>query len=170
MQDNYLRSQKILHWLLAVLILFWLFVSGEFAAEAEGSDKTFILSIHSGGALVILALMLFRYSLRRRHPVITAAYLKPWEATWSRRIHLSFYLLLCLMVASGILQAVFFDQEVRVAGLFNISLSPNEPLHEIFHEAHELISLVFKVLIILHVLAALKHQFIDKQSFIRRMW
>lgn len=29
MNEAYTRGQKVLHWLLAVLLLFWLFVSGE---------------------------------------------------------------------------------------------------------------------------------------------
>lgn len=169
MSDNYKKAQKILHWVLAVLILFWLFVSGELAADSEGAEQAFILSFHSGGAIIILALTLYRYGLRRRNPVAPLQQLQPWEKTWSVRLHLTLYVLVGLMVLSGISQAIFFTQDVRVFGLIDITVSNNETARELFHEAHELIALLFKICIALHILAALKHQFINRDSLIRRM-
>ena len=78
---QYSRAQKVLHWTLAVLILFWLFVSGETVEEAEGAGKGLILAIHSGGAIVILTLMLFRLRLRLASTVTPMETLKPWEKT-----------------------------------------------------------------------------------------
>ena len=166
---SYTRGQKIFHWLLAVLILFWLFVSGELVEEAEGADKGFILMFHSGGAMLILLLTVFRYRLRRRNPVTPAAGLKPWEKTWSVRVHITLYVAICLMVLSGLLQGMFFEQPVMVFGLLNITLAHNEAILAPFHEAHEILATVLKVLIAVHVLAGLKHQFIDKQPVLRRM-
>ena len=65
MVESYTRSQKILHWLLAILVLFWLLVSGQIAASSEGEQKGMILMFHSGGALIILAVMMRPYSNRR---------------------------------------------------------------------------------------------------------
>ena len=67
MAESYTRSQKILHWLLAILVLFWLLVSGQIAASSEGGQKGMILMFHSGGALIILSLMMWRYSKRRKN-------------------------------------------------------------------------------------------------------
>ena len=169
MNESYTRGQKILHWLLAVLLLFWLFVSGELVEEAQGDDKGFILMIHSGGAIIIGLLMAYRFYLRRAHPVTVMSSLKDWEKVWSQRTHLAFYLFVGLMVLSGILQGMFFEQDVRVFGLINITLGHNESLMGIFHLIHGASANVLKVLIILHILAALKHQFIDKQAMLKRM-
>ncbi|NKB32898.1 MAG: hypothetical protein GKR91_07350 [Pseudomonadales bacterium] len=169
MSINYTRARKIMHWLLAVLILFWLFVSGNFVSSAEGEQKGMILMFHSGGAIVILGLMLFRYSLRRKSPVPPMEALKPWEKVWSVRLHLSFYFMIGLMVLSGILQGIFFEQEVRVFGLINITVGHNESMQAIFNNVHWLIANLIKLAIAIHVLAAIKHQFIDKQPFIKRM-
>ena len=96
MEAGYRRSRKIMHWLLAVLILFWLFVSGNFVESAEGEQKGMILMFHSGGAIIIAGLMSFRYFLRIKNPVLPLEGLKPWERVWSVRLHLSFYLLIGL--------------------------------------------------------------------------
>ena len=39
MVESYTRVQKILHWVLAILVLFWLLVSGQFAEAAEGDTR-----------------------------------------------------------------------------------------------------------------------------------
>ncbi|MDA0687162.1 MAG: cytochrome b/b6 domain-containing protein [Proteobacteria bacterium] len=169
MNEAYTRGQKVLHWLLAVLLLFWLFVSGELVEEAQGDDKGFILMFHSGGAIVIGMLMAFRFYLRRKHPVVVMGSLKDWEKVWSQRIHVAFYVFVALMVLSGIVQGMFFEQDVRVFGLINITLGHNESLMGIFHLVHGASANVLKVLILLHILAALKHQFIDKQAMLKRM-
>ena len=166
---QYTRTQKILHWVLAVLLLFWLFVSGELAHESEGDQKLLILAIHSAGALVILGLMIWRFVLRRRNTVMPMEALKPWEKTWSVRTHLLFYGLVVLMVASGLLQGVFYEVPIRVAGILPITAGHNETLMAPFHETHEIVALILKLLIGLHVLAAIKHQFIDHQPIFKRM-
>ena len=166
MNEAYTRGQKVLHWLLAGLLLFWLFVSGELVEEAQGDDKGLILMFHSGGAIVIGMLMAFRFYLRRKHPVVVMGSLKDWEKVWSRRIHVAFYVFVALMVLSGIVQGIFFEQDVRVFGLINITLGHNESLMGIFHLVHGASA---NVLILLHILAALKHQFIDKQAMLKRM-
>ena len=165
----YTRGQKIFHWLLAFLILFWLFVSGNFVESAEGEQKGMILMFHSGGAILILLLTVFRYRLRRRNTVTPSAGLKAWEKTWSVRVHLGLYVLICLMVFTGLLQGMFFEQDVRVFGMINITVGYNESLMTPFHAAHEFIATLLKVLIALHVLAGLKHQFIDKEPVLQRM-
>lgn len=170
MNTGYLRSQKILHWTLAALLLFWLFVSGEMVEEAEGDQKLFILAIHSGGALVILGLTVWRFLIRRNHPVVPMDELKPWEKTWSVRLHLLLYALVVVMVVSGLLQGIFYEMPIRVAGLIPISAGHNEALMEPFHELHEITATLLKLFIALHILAALKHQFVDRRPFLRRMF
>ncbi len=169
MNESYSRAQKILHWLLAVLLLFWLFVSGELVEEAEGEEKLFILGFHSGGAIIILCLMLYRLRLRLQRAVAPFAVLQDWEKAWSRRLHLAFYILVVMMVLSGLLQGMFFDMDVRVFGVINITLSDNETLRNIFHNIHGLSANLLKAAIAVHILAALKHQFIDKHAALRRM-
>ena len=73
------------------------------------------------------------------------------------------------MVLSGFLQGMFFEQDVRVFGLINITVDHNEGLMEIFHEIHEIAANLLKLLILVHVLAGLKHQFVDKQPVLKRM-
>lgn len=167
---GYTRFQKILHWLLAVLILLWLFVGGEMVEEADGAEKITAIAIHSGGALLILLLMIVRWFARQKNPVPPADTLKNWEKVWSLRVHLAFYILVVLMVFSGIMQGIFFEQDVKLAGVIPITIGYQETFYGIFHAMHGVIATLLKILILLHVLAALKHQFIDRQAFLQRMF
>jgi cytochrome b561 len=42
-------------------------------------------------------------------------------------------------------------------------------MREIFKEAHEIIGLIMVAIIVLHILGALKHKFIDKDETLSRM-
>ncbi len=170
MNTDYSRGQKIFHWLLAILVLFWLFVSGNFAESAEGEQKAMILMFHSGGAIIIGLLMTIRFRVRQSRKVSVMESLKGWEKVWSTRVHLAFYALVSLMVMSGLLQAMFFEMDVRIFGALNVTIGHNESTMAIFHNLHSGIAMVLKILIALHVLAALKHQLVDKQPMLRRMF
>ena len=165
---TYMRSQKILHWLIAALLLFGLFVGGELLEDAEGADKAFVAIFHSSFGVTILALMLWRFSLRRRHPVAPMDALKPWEKTWSRIAHLTLYGLVILMAVSGVMQGMFADFDIRLFGLLNISQLQGEA-GEVFHVIHHYTADALKIVIAVHILAALKHQFLDKLPMLRRM-
>jgi cytochrome b561 len=58
------------------------------------------------------------------------------------------------------------------AMLFDITLpfGKNESVAGVGHEAHEILTKPLVILIFLHVIAALKHQFADRVPFIQRMW
>ena len=83
---------------------------------------------------------------------------------------MAFYMLVALMVISGILQGVFFEQDVNIFGVLNITVGHNASLMLVFNWIHAVASKLLLVLIAIHVLAALKHQFIDKQPLLRRMF
>jgi cytochrome b561 len=42
-------------------------------------------------------------------------------------------------------------------------------MRELFYEAHEVIGLIILLVIILHIIGALKHKFIDKDDTLKRM-
>jgi cytochrome b561 len=57
-------------------------------------------------------------------------------------------------------------------GLFTVDMAvgKNAALADIAHEGHEFLATPLIILIGLHVLGALKHQFIDRMPFLQRMW
>jgi cytochrome b561 len=51
-----------------------------------------------------------------------------------------------------------------------MAVGENAGLAEVAHQGHEFLATPLIILIALHVLGALKHQFIDRMPFLQRMW
>jgi len=171
---------QTLHWVIALLILAQWYLA-ELAEEAESEKATHpiaalhqlaLLARHKEIGLTILFLALLRlawrwYSPPPRMPVSMAR----WQvnaATWT---HYLFYVLLFAMPLSGLTISVTSKYSMSYFGLFTIPnfLAGNRELNETMEEVHEVLFDTLVVLAVIHVLAALKHQFIDRDDVLRRM-
>jgi cytochrome b561 len=161
-----------LHWLLAVLIIAMLGIGFFVLGEMPSSDpqKIGVMLLHMSAGMLILALMAIRFVVRLRTS-------KPASATTGTPLldrlapvlHFGFYLLVLLMVATGYATAI-------LAGLNRIVFQGSgEPLPPSFaaypsFAAHAVLATVLAGLIVLHIAAALNHQFARKDGLLRRMW
>jgi cytochrome b561 len=170
----------IIHWVTAILMIFMIIFGeelmedgerGEAAAAAAGA---FLPSLHVSFGVAILLLTLLRLVWRVVNPPPPyPATLKGWEVTLSKVTHALFYVLMIGIPLTGWFAFGEFVREepamsaVRVFGLFAVPAAPN--VGELAKELHEIGSNAAMVLVILHVLAALKHQFVDGDHIFRRM-
>ena len=154
----------VLHWLLAVLILTALAVGFFGLAAMPNADpaKIAVLRWHMAGGMLILALMLVRLVVR----LVTA---KPAPANHlASLVHYGFYLLVVLMVGTGFATGL-------LAGLPDIVFAGSgAPLPATFavyptFQAHFWLATLLAVFIVLHVLAALHHQLVQRDGLLRRM-
>lgn len=165
----------ILHWVTALLMIFMIFF-GEYLMGEKGENVsgTFLPSIHVSIGVAILALTLLRVFWRLTNPPPPdPATMKSWEVTVSKLTHALFYVLMIGLPLTGWLAFTDFLREnpvmanVTVFGLFSV---PGAPIaSEFAGGAHAIGSKIGMALVILHVLAALKHQFIDGDGIFRRM-
>jgi cytochrome b561 len=102
----------------------------------------------------------------------------PLPATMSKAMmalaklsHALLYTCMVIMPVSGFAASQFNKYGVTVFGLFKISpMGPeNKEIYELLQGIHEVAANVFIVLIIVHVLAALKHLVINKDAVFQRM-
>jgi cytochrome b561 len=151
----------VLHWLLAFLIIAALFAGFFLLAAMPNSDpqKIRVLLVHMAAGMTILALMVVRFIVR----MLTS---RPAPATTGHPLPDR---IAPIMVGTGFATAI-------LAGLNRIVFQGSgEPLPESFAAyptfiAHGYIALLLAGFIVLHVLAALYHQFIRKDRLFRRMW
>jgi cytochrome b561 len=180
-RSRYDGIAMLIHWLTAVLMIYMVFFgedlmkSGEKLAKAgDTAGATFEPSIHVTLGVSIFVLTLLRIVWRLGHTA--PAYpvtMKRYEVVGSKALHGIFYLLLLAIpltgwIAFGGLAAELpVMSQVQVFGLFAM---PQPPFtSHLFKDLHELGSNAAMFLIGLHVLAALKHQFIDKDSIFGRI-
>jgi cytochrome b561 len=172
--ERYSRGAVILHWLIAVLIVLNFVLAG-MADDLPKAEAAGIMASHKAVGISVLLLTLVRIAWRfvRPAPPLVET-LQAWEAAVARVTHWLFYFLMLAIPVTGWGQhsAGSGGKAVSVFGLFNMPALPvghDKPTIGVFHEAHEITATLMFLLFFLHVAAALKHQFFDKDTTMRRM-
>jgi cytochrome b561 len=93
-----------------------------------------------------------------------------WQETVSRIVHWGLILCILAMPLSGVLMSLFGGRAIDIYGLFSIpGFEKVESVQKTARALHGLVPYAFVALILVHILAALKHMFIDKDGTVRRM-
>lgn len=171
---RYSRGAIILHWLIALLII-GNFVGAWVSEDLPRDERMVMMAYHKATGVVILLLTLVRIGWRLLNPppaMLTT--LKPWEVGLARITHGLFYVLMLAVPLAGLgLHSAFGKgAPVSLFGLVDFPALPvgtDKPTIGLFHELHEVTATAMLVLFVLHVAAALKHQFIDRDGTTARM-
>ena len=172
---KYSKVAIAFHWIIALLVISNIGLA-ELTEDFAKPDRAPYMDLHKAFGICVLFLTLARLGWRWTHPrPRLPSKLAPWETLLAKGAHFLFYLLLIGLPLGGWLWMSTYGQQAAVSmfGLFNMPVLPvegNTMLGDAVHEGHELGGKVMFVLILLHISAALKHQFIDKLPFIQRMW
>lgn len=161
-----------LHWLIALLII-TAFALGTYMTEMSISPtKLKYYAWHKWLGVSILAFVAIRLLAR----LILGApghleSLKPWEKSLSGATHFTLYVLMFAVPITGYLYSYAAGFPVVFLGLVQLPavVGPFPELKDSFKEAHEILTNLMAVLVLLHVGAALKHRFIDKDQTLQRM-
>ncbi len=164
-----------LHWLSAVLVIALLGL-GWFMVHADltAATKFDLYQLHKSLGFLSLALLLARLAARFRQAAPPAP---PAMARWERRLassaHAAFYLLLLAAALSGwlVVSAAIIPIPTRFFDLFVIPnlVGANPRLAAGMTFVHYAASRLIIALLIVHVGAALKHHFIDRDDVLTRM-
>jgi cytochrome b561 len=165
----------ILHWVTALLILYML-IWGEGLIKDQHSGnppiKALDPTLHVSLGLLILILTFARLAWRWMNPPPADVPMPVWQTTASHALHWAFYAMLILIPLTGIadLQRVINGKHPEFASLtfFNLFPMPHFSMPWFGH-LHGLLTNLMWALLGLHVVAALMHQFIDKDKLINRM-
>ena len=168
---SYSKGAIWLHWLIAALMITMLFFGEDMIRHATGS---FYPSLHVSLGISILMLSLVRIWWRLTHPApALPATMKNWEKIVSETTHILFYALMIGLPLSGLMSfSTESANDAAVAGAFVFGALPVPALPNIGGIGgiiHGFGAKVGQILVILHVLAALKHQFWDKDNLLKRM-
>lgn len=167
---QYSKRMVVIHWLtLALLIAAW-FLGEELAESTDESMATLAgYLVHGAVGVAVLLLTLSRLLFRRKDgtPAPVGNGLMDKVATG---IHHTLYTVLFLLPISGVATVITSDAgKALLAG--DASLLPKDGgfEHVSAHEVHEVLVTALIVLVVVHLLGALKHQFIMKDGLMERM-
>jgi len=164
--------QLALHWALAVAAISQLVVGFRFGdLPEEDPSRANLFAIHTSLGLSIFVVMLFRLYWRLTNPVpVLPGTLSPMEKRLARANHWLFYVLLIGLPVGGYLTVSAEGHSIPFYGGELPPLLPeSEALAEIIETAHVLGASLLAILIIVHVLAALRHAFMLRDGTLRRM-
>ncbi|MBG1231779.1 cytochrome b [Aestuariivirga litoralis] len=165
---KYSAVAVILHWVTAVVVIYMLFWGEDLIRGRTPANP----ALHASLGFSILVLTIARLAWRFAKPPPPDVPMPRWQALAGHVLHWIFYGLLILIPLSGM---AALDQEIAgrhpefasltFFGLFTVPHFSLGPLGA----AHGLMTNLMIGLLALHVLAALKHQFIDRDGLINRM-
>ena len=170
--QSYTGVAKTLHWLIFAMIS-GAFVIGFYMADLPLSpQKLQLVSWHKWNGVSIFMLVLLRLCWRLTHtPPPLPAGMPSWERRAAEASHRLLYLLILAMPLSGWLMSSAKGIQTVWFGLLPLPnlLQKNPPLGEALQEVHSTLGFIILGFVALHVLAALKHHFIDRDDVLARM-
>lgn len=168
--QSYGSISKFFHWTIALLIIGMIIYGYSLSFLPESWAPT-AYNIHKLFGLLILTLMLLRLIWALMNPKPKLPSKTPlWEIALERLMHFSLYLVLLAMPISGWLLASAAGKPPRLFGLsLGLPIAKNDWLRDNADTVHITLAIVIIVMVTLHVLAALKHHFIDKDNVLKRM-
>jgi cytochrome b561 len=169
---RYSRPAIALHWIVAALILFNLAYGLYTVSLPLSPQKLKLFSYHKWIGITILGLAAARLLWRLGHrPPPPPRGMKPWEARVAAATHALLYALFFAAPLSGWLFSSAAGFQTVYLGVLPIPdlLSKNKELAEILKICHHWINYTMAAVIVLHVGAALKHHFIDRDDVLVRI-
>ena len=166
----YSKRMVIIHWLtLALLIAAWYL--GDALEDARNEKGATLIGYFAhalvGGAILLLTILRLTFRSVDGTPPLAGNSLMDMVA---RGVHYGLYILLVLLSVTGFM--TLLTSSVGEAFLtVDASLLPAKYTGPavIPHAVHEILVTVLMVVVVVHILGAIKHQFIMKDGLMRRM-
>lgn len=176
-QEALLRYSNVnvaFHWVTAALVLFQIWLGLSFADMAQGPERANLFTWHRTIGAIILLIVVARLTYRLTNPPPPyPPQLPKWErvaGTWNHRL---FYLLLIAMPIGGVVAVSGLSPAPDITLLGGIAFPKisgiSKELGELAAGVHSVAAWLLMALIVLHVAAALKHQFYDRNRAAGRM-
>jgi cytochrome b561 len=159
---------RAFHWIIVAGIIAQYFLAEAGEHDEHGGPFT-AAGLHAAIGMTILLLAVLRLLWRAvdPHPAWPDS-MKPRDIMAAKAVHAAFYGLLFALPITGWMLSSTENDPISFFGLFTIPhiVGASEDFLE---DTHEVLFNVLLGLAVLHVLAALKHHFIDRDNVLRSM-
>ncbi|MBA2936255.1 cytochrome b [Sphingomonas sp. CGMCC 1.13654] len=182
-RERYTGIAILLHWLIAAGIILNVALAWIWPHLADEQVRPAI-DIHKSIGVTVLGLAIMRllWRLTHRPPAYPAGY-RPWERASSHAVHWLLYLIMFAMPLTGwIMDSAWKDaashpmhyfgtfEWPRIAFFQHLDPATMDRLHGLFGAGHVAGAYALYALFSLHVGGALKHQWLDREAELQRMW
>jgi cytochrome b561 len=170
--DKYPLAIRILHWLMALLII-TLLCMGLYMTDIPRTDPLHgqLYDLHKSLGFTVLVLAAIRLTCRIKlgAPPLPSI-IKPFEVLMANLGHLGLYFFMFAMPLSGIIMTNSYGFAVHWFGIVLPKIiGVDKDRAHLAGEAHEYMAYALILLISLHVAGALKHYMFEKLNLFKRM-
>lgn len=168
---RYTRTAMALHWLLALAIL-GAFALGLYVADLSPSpERLQLITWHKWAGITILALSGLRLLWRLAHRPPADAPMPAWQLRSAQVMHAALYVLFFAVPLAGWAYSSAAGHPIVWFGVLPLPdfVPVDKALAHDIKELHEALAWALVVIAAVHIVAALKHQFIDRDGLIDRM-
>jgi cytochrome b561 len=168
--ERYNRVAQAFHWVIAILVIINLALG---LLHDPLEDVVQLIPTHRAIGLTVLVLTLGRIAWRftwKKPPL--ARPVGSFARALSSTVHFLFYVLSLALPLTGWIFTSPGRTPTSWFGLFDFPQLPvgkDDPIAGLAHTGHEVLGLLMLALAVLHIAAALRHQFILKDRLIQRM-
>ena len=161
------------HWLMFALIVSAWWAVDQHENFPKGSlERGEWMSLHKAFGLSVFMLVWLRLAWRLSGSVPAPAIVSVWQHRAAQGVHWALYFMMIAMPFSGLLMSQYAGRAVSWFGIFTVPvfLEQNKELAGQIKDLHtDVLWPLLLTLLVLHVVAALWHQFIVKDGLLKRM-
>lgn len=169
---RYSSTAITLHWVLA-LALVGCFCLGLYMAELPMSPRRLrLFNWHKWIGITILGLSFWRFLWRVRHRPPDETSMPAWQRSIARAAHGSLILLSLAIPLVGWAYSSSTGFPIVVFGVVSLPdfVPVDKALAEVLKPWHRALAWTLALIVVAHIAAALKHQFIEHDGLLSRMW
>lgn len=161
-----------LHWLLALGIIGSLVVGFYMTSLPFSPTRVKLVNWHKWAGVTILMLSAFRLLWRLTHRPPPEVPMPAWQQWAARATHGALYVLFFAVPTAGWAYSSAAGFPIVLYSVWPLPdwVPVDRDLAEIFKALHHYLAYAMAALVAMHIAAALKHQFIDRDGLLGRMW
>jgi cytochrome b561 len=168
----YSVTARVLHWLVAALVLFMIPAGIIIANEWGGPVQQPLYDLHKSVGVLLLPLVLARLLYRLTHPPMPLpADIPALQQFAAHATHWALYGLLIAQPLVGLIATSAYPAPLPMFGLFELPpvWPENRPLSERLFALHRWMGIAIAVVAAMHIGAALHHHFVRRDRVLMRM-
>lgn len=161
-------TSRLFHWVSAILLL----ITWVMMLLYNNLDSKLYIGLHKSFGISLLFWMVARVINRIFTKAPPASPMQKWQQLLSQLSHFALYAILIAMPIVGLLMSVYGGRPVDVFGLFQIPVfvTPDRGLARFYNDLHtDIIWPMIIAFTLVHIGAALFHQYIKKDNLMARM-
>lgn len=168
--QHYYVLSRWLHWLIAGLIFFMIFLG--WGITPSNPNVLAVAFWHKSAGILVLLLSLARIAVRLNHKAPPQPVMPAWQAVSAKTLHVLFYVAMIGMPLTGWAMVSTSPRDIPffIVNWFHLPVPHTEAMHDLFEALHDAGGKLLAYLMIpLHVGAALKHHLVNRDNVMEGM-